>query len=135
MERRDYLVGFAVLVVSASIAFGAGSLFFDNKEPQRYSDFLNATVNAEQSKQIVGFDNNTLQLMFENRQKARMYIDTDVDGSFDIELTDIVRDGEEHTLTQIVTYNSTSYRLTFKYREDKNSSEDDYLTLYQIQEL
>lgn len=135
MERRDYLVGFAVLVVSASIAFGASSLFFDNKEPQRYSDFLNATVNAEQSKQIVGFDNNTLQLMFENRQKARMYIDTDVDGSFDIELTDIVRDGKEHTLTQIVTYNSTSYRLTFKYREDKNSSENDYLTLYQIQEL
>jgi hypothetical protein len=134
MDRREYLISLSILLISTSAAFGVGSLFF-NDQPQRYSELFNTTVGSDQPVKTVDFDNQSLQLMFESGQKARMYIDTDKDGSFDIELRDLVRDGEKHTLTQLVTYSSTSYRLYFRYSDDKNLSGDGFLTLYRIQEL
>lgn len=134
MERREYLIGLAILLISTSAAFGAGSFFF-NDQPERYSNLFNITVDSDQPVKTVDFDNQSLQLMFESGQEARMYIDTDRDGSFDIELLDVVRDGEKHTITQLVTYKSTSYRLYFRYSDDKDLSGDGFLSLYRIQEL
>lgn len=135
MERRDYLIAVAILMISTSIGFGAGGLLLEDRQLEKYSEFLNETVNADQSSKTVEFDNHSLQIMFESTQKARMYIDTDVDGSFDVELTDLKHDGVKHTTTELVTYNSTSYRLHFRYKDDENVSGDGFLTLYRIQEL
>lgn len=135
MDRREYIIGVSLLVVSTSLAFGAGSIFFDNQQPQRYSEIFDITVDSDQSTETVEFDNQSLQLMFESRQKARMYIDTDVDGSFDIELTDLVRDGDRYTITELVTFENTSYRLHFRYGDNEDIENDGFLTLYQIQEL
>lgn len=135
MDRREYLIGASIFIISTAVAFGMGSLFFDGQQSQKYSELFNATVDFDQSAETIEFNNQSLQLMFENRQQARMYIDTDVDGSFDIELTDLVRDGEEHTVTQLVKYGSTSYRLHFRYSDNENVTGDGFLTLYQIQEL
>lgn len=135
MDKREYIIGASLLVISISLGFGAGSIFFESQQPQRYSGIFDITVDSDQSTKTVEFDNQSLQLMFESRQQARMYIDTDVDGSFDIELTDLVRDGNQHTATELVTYDNTSYRLHFRYSDDENVADDGFLTLYQIQEL
>lgn len=135
MEQRDYLTGLAVLIMSASAAFGMGSLYFGDQQPRHYSKTLNATVNADQPTRTVEFDNHSIQLMFEDRETARMYIDKDNDGSFDIELEDLERNGEIHSVTELVTLGNTSYRLHFRYKDNDSVRDDAWLTLYQVQEV
>ena len=135
MERRDYLIAASLLIVSTSVFFGTGSLVFQEQSPEKYSEMFNVTVDSDNSVNSVNFDNRSLQLMFESGERARMYIDRDMDGSFDVELTDLERNGDTNTFTSLITYDSTSYRLHFKYSDNSSVEGDAFLNLYQIQEL
>ena len=135
MDQRTVVLGIATLVVSSSVVFFAGSHLVEDNAPEKYSKIMEVTVNSEQEVQRVEFENNSFELMFENREKARMYIDKDLDGSFDIELKNLTHDGEQHGLTRLITFDKTSYRLYFRYSDDDSIKGDGYLKLYQIQEI
>lgn len=135
MENRTILIAAAVFIFSTAAAFSAGTLVFGENTESKYSEMLNAEVNSSQNTRIVEFDNRTLQLMYEDSTQARMYIDTDVDGSFDIELKNLTHDGKEHGINQAITYNRTTYSLYFRYKDNRSLDNEGYLVLKQINQI
>jgi len=96
---------------------------------------MNVTVDGDQNVREVSFDNRSLDLMYEDSTEAGMYIDLNQDGSFDLELEDLERNGEVRETTQVVTFDTESYTLYFRYMDDSSRSGEGFLKLYQVKEL
>ena len=135
MDSRTFILGVAALIVSASIGMVIGNHLTAEAGPEKYSESVNYTLNSENDTRTVEFDNRTIDLSLEDRGEAELYIDKDLDGSFDIRARDLNHDGRQHTATQFVTFNRTSYRLYFRYSDNQSVSDDAYFTVYQIQQI
>lgn len=98
-------------------------------EPE--TGFEPVTADHENSVATASFYNESIDLMYEDRQEARMYLDYDRDGSFDYEL-DVQSDGERHNVTRTVNLDGDTYELSFRYVDYSNRTGDGEITLYQV---
>lgn len=134
MERQTLVTGGAVFFVLALIGFYiafAGQEAPDTKFSQQY----NLTADNDNDIVTVSFDNRTLDLMHESTPAAKFYIDKDRDGSFDIRMDGLTRDGEVNNETRIVTFNNTDYRFYFRYSDSPDVRGDAWLRLFFVEEL
>lgn len=133
MERQTLLIGVSIFVLATAAGFLGTQQGSD--QPEKFRSLVNVTVDSDQNTREINFDNRSLNLMYEDHGEARMYIDLDQDGSFDLELENLTHNGEVRETTQIVTLKAKSYRLYFRYKDDANEPDDAFLKLYQIREL
>lgn len=92
---------------------------------------LNVTANSDNPIQTANFYNQSIDLMYEDRKEAKVYLDYDKDGSFDYQL-DINSDGEYHETSRTILLDSTSYALYFRYIDYSNRTDDGEITLYKV---
>ncbi|MFB6145628.1 MAG: hypothetical protein ABEJ99_03925 [Candidatus Nanohaloarchaea archaeon] len=132
IDRKTVAVSVAAFVVTAGIAFLAGSQMFAYNPPQRFHAFPDVTANSSNNIATAHFDSHSIDLMYEDSKTFKAYLDLNRDGSFDKRFTDLVHDGTKHETSKIVTLGNNSYRLYFTYRDSKNESGDGHITLYRV---
>ena len=128
MKRQTLLMGVAVMILVGLIGFYMAFLMEENlgnssNQTTKFVESTNFSTSSDDSIVTAEFDNKSLNLMHEDSQEARFYVDLDQDGSFDIELKDLTRDGNVHRTTEIVTLGGTNYRLYFRYKDSDNESD------------
>jgi hypothetical protein len=133
-DRQTLAISAAVF---ALFAFGGFYLAFSANDPASslYTSSMDVTVDSETDIATAEFDGQSIDLMHEDSQSARFYLDLDRDGSFDIELEGLTRDGETHRYNRTVTLDRTNYRLHFRYQDDAGEADDSWLELYRVVEL
>lgn len=127
MDNQKLLLGFAALIVAASLSFVVGLNIFGVEDRELYSSSFDLSLDSGNQVETVEFDGKTIDVMFEPAQN-RAYLDTDRDGSADLTM-ELESEGS-NTVTQVATLGQDSYRFYFRY-----SVEKDYLTLYQVRQL
>ncbi len=135
MERQTLLIGAAVFVIATAAGFLGTQHVQGTDQPEKFRSLVNATVDADQNIRTVEFDGQSLDLMYEDSSEAGMYIDLDQDGSFDIELENLTRNGEVRETTQIVTFGNKSYNLYIRYKDDRDEEGEGFMRVYQVREL
>ncbi len=138
MDRQTLLVGVSVFILLAFAGFYLGTGQDSPAGPgqdAKFATLMNTTVDNDADIGTARFDNRSLDLMHENREEARFYIDTDRDGSFDKELEDLEHNGKVQNLTETVNLGDTTYMLYFRYRDSGSERGDAWLWLYRVREL
>lgn len=133
--------GRQTLAISAAVfvlfAFGGFYLASNASNPEEtlYTSSMDVRVDSETDIATASFDNQKIDLMHEDSQSAKFYLDLDRDGSFDLELEGLEHDGETHNYNRTVTLNQTNYRLHFRYQDETEQVGDSWLKLYRVVEL
>lgn len=130
MDNRTVLIGVALFMVSAGASFYAADLVASEPEEQKFRSYPDVRASSGNAVNSFSFDNHTMDLMFEGGSQIKAYLDINQDGSADMTIEDLVSDGQTHTVEKTVTFNTTSYRLYFRY-----SSSENYIELYQVREM
>lgn len=131
IDYRFLLTAFAVLIVSTGIGLAAGDLLDSDSTPELYDSRLNITLNADNRKETVRFDNKSINLTYENWEEFRVFLETE---NREDELN-ITSDGERRSLKQIVVADNNAYRLHFRYVDRPERSEEDFIQLYRIEQI
>ncbi|MFB6116261.1 MAG: hypothetical protein ABEK10_02005 [Candidatus Nanosalina sp.] len=124
---RDLFLFASVLMVSA-----AASFLYQQPEEGLKSLELQGEVNSSNSIQKINFHNETASIMLEEGEKAEFYIDLDSDGSADIKLEGLVRDGNARKDSRILDYRSGAYLLKFRYSDNSSKTDDAWLSVSSI---
>jgi len=127
MERQDIVLTSVLVVLTGLLGFYVALQTSGDTDDR----FTNYTADSENGVATASFYDRTIDLMYEDSQAARMYLDLDRDGSFDREL-DLARDGEYHTLTELVELEGEGYVLHIRYRDSANQTGDGEMTLYRV---
>lgn len=132
METRDVLLAGTVFLAAAAAGLVVGFQFLgqdsrETAEPRTFA--VGALADGENDVATARFDNQSINLLFEDEPEARMFLDLDGDGGFEIELDDLNRSGTEQQNTETVNLGNRSYRLLFEYRDDPEETGEAYLNL------
>jgi hypothetical protein len=130
-EKREILIGAAVFIVATGLGFVAGDLFEEPDGLELYDSQFNITMNGDNRQETVEFDNKSVEIQYENWNEFRAFIDTDRN-RWDLNTTS---DGDRRTLEKIVVVGNDAYRFHFRYRDDPESFEGDFLQLYRIEQI
>lgn len=133
IEKREATVLLSLFLVSVGAGFFMAGQTQQNSALS-FEKFVDYRAGPEKAIKKAEFDNRSLNLMYEDSEAARMYIDLDRDGSFDRKLN-TTNDGEKRLTEEVVTLKNRSYRLYFRYRDDSERSGDGFLTLYRIKQI
>ena len=131
IEFRDAVVAVSVFVVAIGLGLLLGSQQSGYERPDLYSSEFNVTLEQGDNEKTVEFDNRSVNLTYESWNEFRAYYDT---GSYERRIN-TTSDGEIRTTTEVVTVDGASYRFRFRYRDDPESFEGDYITLYRIERI
>lgn len=93
--------------------------------------FKNVTADAENQVATASFYNRSIDIMYEDTEEAKMYLDYDRDGSFDYQL-DVQSDGEYHNTSRTVRLDGEEFALYFKYIDYSDRTGDGEITLYKV---
>ncbi len=138
MDRQTLLVGVSVFILLAFAGFYLGTGQDSPSGPgsdTKFSTLMNTTVDDDDEIATARFDNRTLDLMYEDTEEARFYIDIDRDGSFDKEFDGLKHNGEVYNVTETVNLGESTYMLYFRYKDSGNETGDGWLWLYRVREL
>lgn len=140
MERQTILMGTAAMILMGLIGFYTGFLMEEGLGPatnqsQEYSESVNYTVGEGNDITTVEFDDRSMDLFHEDGEEASFYMDLDQDGSADIQLEDLERDGQIHSMTKVVDVEGKAYRLYFRYKDSSEERGDAQLWLYHVETL
>jgi hypothetical protein len=130
-EKREILIGAAVFVVATGLGFVTGDFFEEPDGLELYDSQFNITMNGDNRQETVEFDNKSVEIQYENWNEFRAFIDTDRN-RWDLNTTS---DGDRRTLEKIVVVGNDAYRFHFRYRDDSESFEGDFLQLYRIEQI
>jgi hypothetical protein len=129
MEKRDYIVVLAALFMSAAVGFAGNQTFFSD---QNFSKSMDVRVDNENRKEMARFDNQSLQLRYENFEEAKYYYGfNDSRGVQQIE--DLEHDGEIHTFRDIKSFGDKTYFLYLRYQDNASEFDDGWMELYRIE--
>lgn len=135
MERQTVVMGVSLAVLLSLGGFYVG--FLSDSDPvQRPGETgfpieTNITVDSDNNVEEAKFDNRSLDLMAENTDEARFYLDYNQDGSFDREI-DIQSDNTLRNTSELIELDNSSYRLYLQYRDDPSVNDDAFMTLFRI---
>jgi len=132
MQTRDAVLLAAVFLASVTAGLIATQSLgqpTDQTAGEETVFTVGALVDGENDITTASFDNRSMDLLFEDEQEARMYLDLNQDGSADIELDGLNRSGRVQQTTETVTLGNQSYRLVLEYRDNSTSTGEAYLNL------
>lgn len=132
MERQNILIAGAVFVLFAVAGFYIGSSQQSKPGGQEFVEGMNVTASSETDVATASFDGQSIDIMHEDSEKARFYLDLDQDGSFDVELEDLDRTGEVEETARVVSIGGKDYRLRFRYRDSPDVKGDSWIRLYLV---
>jgi hypothetical protein len=130
-DHRKVLLAAAVMFVATGTGFFLGEQISGYERPDLYSEEFNITLNQDRSEQTAEFDNRSVDLIYESWNEFRAYYDT---GRYERRIN-TTSDGQVHTTTEVVTVEGASYRFRFRYRDDPEGFEGDYIRLYRIERI
>ncbi|WP_414836302.1 hypothetical protein [Candidatus Nanohalococcus occultus] len=132
MDRQTVILATTLTVLVGLTGLQAGIIQSDqNRSPEQANGFEPVTADSENNVATASFYNQSIDLMYEDRAAAKMYLDYDRDGSFDHQI-DVESDGERHNTSRTVTLGEESYGLYFSYSDDAGRTDDGQLTLYKV---
>lgn len=130
-EKREILIGAAVFIVATGLGFVTGDIFAEPQEPELYDSQFNVTMNGDNRQETVDFDNKSVSIQYENWNEFQAFIDTDRN-RWNLNTTS---DGDRRTLEKIVVVGNDAYRFHFRYRDDPEKFDGDFLQLYRIEQM
>lgn len=133
-SRRDILVAFSAFVLAASVGVFIGDLDNSQRGGFEFDEFMDINLNSSNSVQTLDLENSSVDLLFEGSNSARVYLDTDRDGSADRELN-LTHSGQEETSSFILTVDSKSYRAYYRFYDDPETDNDAYLAVYRLSRI
>lgn len=130
-ETRNLLIAVAVFVLAAGTGLFAGEQLSGYERPDLYTSNFNVTLDQDNNEETVEFDDRSVNLTYESWNEFRAYYDT---GNYRDRIN-TTSDGEVRTTTEIVTVDGASYRFRFRYRDDPEGFDGDYLRLYRVEQI
>lgn len=95
---------------------------------------LNVEINSTVKSLELNFFNETLEISMEEGDYTRFYLDLDGKGNADMELDNLVRDGEVRSSKHLIDYRSGVYVLEVQYSIE-NRTERDWLKVEKIEKI
>lgn len=105
----------------------------ETPENELYQEEFNIIANEENNTQEIQFDDEReigIWLDFQNNQ-TRFYLDITGDGSYETEIEDITKDGQEYTLSKETVQRDKVYQIIFTYK----ANQETWLRLDSIKEI
>ena len=133
-DRRQILKYLTVFTAVFSVA-AAGVFIYQAQDTQTQKIDFSGEINSSENEMVLEFFNETAEIIMEQSDKSRFYIDLDIDGSADIRLDKLIHDGNARKDSIIFDYRSGAYLLEFRYSEDANRTEDGWLRPLKITKL
>lgn len=131
IEYRDAVVAVSVFVVATGLGLLLGAQQSGTERPDLYSSEFNVTLDQDNGQETVDFDNRSVNLTYESWNEFRAYYDN---GNYQ-DMINTTSDGEIHTTTEVITVEGSSYRFRFRYRDDPEGFDGDFLRLYRIDKI
>lgn len=132
INRREAILASAVFVIATGSGLLAGETFFGSGGGENlYDDQFNRTLDSDNNQEIVEFDNRSVEIVYENWNEFKSYVETG-GNQWKINTTS---DGEKRTVKRIVVVEDNAYRFHFRYRDDPEISDTDFLQLYRIEQI
>lgn len=132
MDRQSLILGTVLTVLLALTGFYAFFVQTDGsiETPER-EGFENVTADADNQVVTASFYNRSIDIMYEDTEEAKMYLDYNRDGSFDYQF-DVQSDGEYHNTSRTVKLGGEEFALYFKYIDYSDRTGDGEITLYKV---
>ena len=133
VRRQEKVLAVSVLL----FMFGAGLVIGDQlqdggyERPELYGSNFNVTLNADNREETVRFDNSSVNIYYENWNEFRAYIETE-NGERQVNTTS---DGQKRTVSEVALTGKDAYRFYFRYRDDSERVDGDFIKLYRIQQI
>ena len=131
IEYRDAVVAVSVFMVTTGLGLLLGAQQSGYERPDLYSSEFNVTLDQDNGQETVDFDNRSVNLTYESWNEFRAYYDN---GNYQ-DMINTTSDGEIHTTTEVITVEGSSYRFRFRYRDDPEGFDGDFLRLYRIDKI
>lgn len=131
IDYRFLLTALAVLIVATGVGLAVGDYLGSDSSSELYDSRTNITLNSDNSMETVKFDNKSINLTYENWEEFRVFLETE-NREFELNTTS---DGERRSLREIVVAGNSAYRLHFRYVDQPERNEDDFIQLYRIEQI
>jgi hypothetical protein len=130
MEKSDYALVLAAFFVAAAVGFAGHRMLGSGGE---FTKEMDVRVDMDNQEATARFDNQTLELKYQNYQQAKFYfVFNDTRGEQQIE--DLEYDGELHTTTEIRSFGNKTYLLYLRYQDNASEFDDGWMELYRVEE-
>lgn len=132
---KPYLIITAGFLIAAGVGYSIGNIAFDGSNTSNvFSEDLNQTVDSESPVVNLEFDGRTMQILHENQQRGKFFIEVTGDNTPDREIN-ITRDGGIHRKNILATVEEKTYKLTIEYRDNSTISDDAYMKFTHVEAL
>lgn len=130
MDRQIVVVSALVFLAAVVTGFALGSP--EEKAASTYREDVSYTANASNPIEEVRFDDRNISLMVQSGEKAQFFIEADNEVE---PIQGLKHDGNINEYSDFITLEEDMYLLNFRYRDDSEASEDEWITLYRITKL
>lgn len=130
-NRREALIGVLVFFSTVGLGLFAGDQVFEPDQPQLYESEMNVTLHEDNEEETVEFDGNSATLYYENWNRFRAFVESETTEK----RINITSDGERRTVSEVVITGNEAYTFYFRYRDDPDGYDGDFLQLYRIEQI
>ncbi|PSG99246.1 MAG: hypothetical protein BRC29_03920 [Nanohaloarchaea archaeon SW_7_43_1] len=131
--RQEKILTVSVFLLMVGTGFVIGDQLQNKKyeRPELYSSNFNVTLNADNREESVVFDNSSASIYYENWNEFKAYIETE-NSERQINTTS---DGQKRTVSEFVIAGNDAYRFYFRYSDNSEEVDGDFIRLYRIQQI
>lgn len=133
LERQNLLIAVSAFVLMLGTGFVLGDYLADDgyERPDLYNSESNVTLNPDNREETVRFDNRSVTLYYENWNEFRAFLETE-----NMErMINTTSDGQRRTVSEVAVVGNEAYRFYFRYRDDPEEFDEDFIQLYRIQQI
>lgn len=135
-KAKPYLLILAGFIIAGAVGYSAGTILFeDSEEPsETFSQSLDTRVDAENPVARIEFDGRSMQVLHEDMEEAKFFIEVTGDNRPDRDLN-ITRDGSTHRKNILATIDEKTYQFEIEYRDNATNTGDAYIEFLKVEAL